>query len=140
MPSTCWNTLLIGGTDVRTWGEILSAEGLLADAPQKADLIEQDWSDGAIYQRGPKGTYSFELPLILTGGGQDVKLGKLRAVQALVGTKYTLTRRLTVNGTDIADTCSAVMTAAPQVVWQFAARSQIRVVMVWQVLTPWVAA
>lgn len=137
MPSTCWNTLLIEGTDVREYGEILSAEGLLGNGPIRADIISMDWLPGAIAQIGPRGTYTFEVPLILTGGTQDVRLGNLRQVQAWQGTQVTLTRRLTVDGADIDDTCEAVMVSAPQVQWDFGSRAAIRVILIFQVLSPW---
>lgn len=134
------DTLLINGTDIQTWAAVTSAEGLLSNGPQKGDLIEQDWSDGAIWQKGPKGTYSFPVPVIMRSSQQDVAFGQLRSLQAYVGTQVTLTRRLVVNGATVNETCQAVMTAAVQVQWEFTARAQLRAVLVWQVLVPWAAA
>jgi hypothetical protein len=131
------NTLLIDGVDVQTWAAITSAEGLLSDPPQRADIIEQDWTAGAIYQAGPKKTWQFEVPIIMRSSQQDVALGQLRALQSMVGTQKTLTRRLVVNGATVNETCQAVMVNAVQVQWSFAARSQIRAVLQWQGLTPW---
>jgi len=136
MPSTCWNTLLIEGTDVRTWGEISSAEGLLTNAPARGDLIEQDWVVGAIWQAGPAGAYTFDVPLILSAATQDARLGDLRALQAYVGTQVTLTRRLTVDGADIDDTCEAVLVNA-QPVWDFSTRNIMRAILMFQALTGW---
>jgi hypothetical protein len=36
--------------------------GLLSEGPIGGDIIEQDWVDGAIWQRGPNKTYSFDVP------------------------------------------------------------------------------
>ena len=95
---------------------------------------------GAIYQAGPKSAWTFDVPVIMRSSQQDIALGQLRALQAMVGAKKTLTRRIVVNGATISETCQAVMVNSPQVVWDFAARSQVRAVLVWQGLTPWVAA
>lgn len=131
------NTLLINGVDIQTWCAITSAEGLLSNPPQKGDVIEQGWTDGAIWQKGPKGPYTFEVPVIMRSSEQDVALGQLRALQAMVGDQKTLTRRLVVNGVTINETCQAVMANAVQVNWSFAKRAQVRAVLIWQALTPW---
>lgn len=131
----CWDSLLINGTDIREWGWITSAEGLLGTGPSKGDVIEQDWRDGAIWQQGPKGTYSFDVPVVLNSGAQDTNLGNLRALQAFTGQQVTLTRRLTVNGAQIAETCQAVLVNAVQVRWDFRRRSRIDCVLVFQNLS-----
>jgi hypothetical protein len=134
------DTLLINGADIQVWAAITSAEGLLTNPPQRADIIEQDWTAGAIYQAGPKKTWQFEVPIIMRSSQQDVALGQLRALQAYVGTKVTLTRRLVVNGAVVNETCQAVMINSPQVVWDFSRRAQMRAVLLFQGLTPWVPA
>jgi len=138
--STCTDTLLIDGVDIQTWAAVTSAEGLLTNPPQRYDLIEQDWTAGAIVQIGPKKTWQFEVPIICRSSQQDVALGQLRALQAMVGDQKTLTRRLVVNGATVNETCEAVMVNAVQVQWSFAARAQVRAVLVWQGLTPWASA
>jgi hypothetical protein len=136
MPITvCPETLLIDGTDVRTWAYITNAEGLLSNAPQKGDIIEQDWVAGAIWQPGPKGPYTFEVPVVMKSRLQDVALGQLRAMQAYVGTQVTLTRRMTVNGAVVNETCQAVMANAVQVNWDFRTRARIDAILVWQQLS-----
>ena len=134
------NTLLIDGWDLQELAAITSAEGLLTDPPQRADIITQDWTAGAIYQAGPKQAWTFEVPLIMRAAQQDVALAQLRAFQAMVGDQKTLTRRIVVDGTVVNELCQAVMVASPQVQWDFSARAQIRCVLIWQGLTPWVAA
>lgn len=139
------NSLLINGVDVQTWCAITNAEGLLSDAPQKGDLIEGDWTPGASWQKGPKGVYSFPVPVIMRSAQQDVAFGQLRALQAYVGQQVTLTRRLVVDGATVSETCQAVMTAAVQVQWELADRSEkkpsLRAVLVWQNLSAgWAAA
>jgi hypothetical protein len=129
------DTLLIDGTDIQTWAAIESAEGLLSNGPQRGDIIEQDWVAGAIWQPGPKGTYTFEVPVIMRSSVQTVAFGQLRALQAMVGTQKTLTRRLTVNGVVVNETCQAVMANAVQIGWDFSRRAQIRAVLVWQNLS-----
>jgi hypothetical protein len=133
--TTCTDTILINGTDVQTWCAITNADGLLSNAPQRADIIEQDWTAGAIYQAGPKKTYTFDVPVIMRSSQQDVALGQLRALQAYVGTQVTLTRRLVVNGATVNETCQAVMVNAVQVQWDFARRAQVRAVLVFQQLS-----
>ena len=133
--TTCTDTLLINGTDVQTWAAITNADGLLSNAPQRADIIEQDWTAGAIYQAGPKKTYTFDVPVIMRSSQQDVALGQLRALQAYVGTQVTLTRRLVVNGATVNETCQAVMVNAVQVQWDFTRRAQVRAVLVFQQLS-----
>jgi hypothetical protein len=131
----CFESLYIDGTDIRTWANITNAEGLLSNAPTKADIIEQDWTAGAIYQKGPKGTYQFDVPVIMTSREQDVAMGQLRALQAFEGTQVTLTRTLTVNGVQVSESCQAVMTNAVEVVWNFDFRQQVRAVLIWQQLS-----
>ena len=134
------NTLLINGTDIQTWAAITRAEGLLTNPPHKGDVIESDWLDGAIWQKGPKGPWTFEVPIICRSSQQDIALGQLRALQAFTGTQVTLTRRIVVNGSVVSETCQAVMVNSPQVLWSFDRRAQIRAILIWQGLTPWVAA
>ena len=134
----CFSTLLINGVDVRTWGYVTSAEGLLSNGPQKGDLLEFDFADGAVWVKGPKGPYTFDVPLVMKSRVQDVALGQLRALQALVGDQKTLTRRLTVNGANVSETCQAVMASAVQVNWNFANRARVDCVLVWQALSMWV--
>ena len=129
------DTLLINGTDIQTWCAITSAEGLLSNAPQKGDLIEQDWVDGAIWQKGPKAAYTFEVPVIMRSSNQSYAFAQLRALQAMVGDQKTLTRRLVINTTTVDETCQAVMANAVQVGWDFSRRAQIRAVLVWQNLS-----
>lgn len=131
------DTLLVNGVDLQTVCAITSAEGLLSNPPQKGDVIEMDWVDGAVYQKGPKGPYTMEVPVIMRASQQDVALGQLRTLQAMVGDQKTLTRRLVVNGVTINESCEAVMVNAPQIRWDFRKRAQIHAVLIWQVLTPW---
>jgi hypothetical protein len=132
----CWNTLLIDGTDIRVIGAyITSAEGLLSEAPQKGDLLEFDFADGAVWVKGPKGPYTFEVPVVMTSRVQDVALGQLRALQSFVGDEVTLTRQLTVDGADVSETCQAVMASAVRVVWDFRNRARLDAVTVWQNLS-----
>lgn len=142
MSITCTgvDTLLINGTDIQTVCAITSAEGLLSNPPQRGDIIERDWVDGAVWQKGPKGTYTFEVPVIMRSSQQDVAFGQLRALQAMVGDQKTLTRRLVVNGVTVNETCQAVMASAIHVRWAFERRAQVRAILVWQALTPWVSA
>ena len=132
------DTLLVDGADVQTWCAITSAEGLLSNPPQRGDLIEQDWVAGAIWQAGPKDAWTFDVPVIMRSSQQDVALAQLRQLQSWQGTVRTLTRRLVVNGATINETCTAVMVNSPQVQWDFSRRAQIRAVLVFQGLTPWV--
>lgn len=138
--STCVDTLLIDGTDIQTVAAIVSAEGLLSNGPYRGDVITQDWSPGAIYQAGPMATFTMDVPVIMRSSQQDVALGQLRTLQAMAGTQKTLTRRLVVNGATVSETCQAVMVNAVQVQWDFTRRAQVRAVLVWQVLSPWVSA
>lgn len=135
--SVCTDTLLINGTDIQTWCAITSAEGLLSNPPQRGDLIEQDWTAGAIWQPGPKDAWTFDVPIIMRSSQQDIALGQLRALQAYVGTQVTLTRRLVVAGAVVNETCQAVMINSPQVQWDFSRRAQVRAVLLFQGLTPW---
>jgi hypothetical protein len=138
MPITnCFDTLLINSVDIRTWAYITNAEGLLSRAPQKGDLIEQDWVAGAIWQKGPKAAFTFEVPVVMKSRQQDVALGQLRALQAMVGDQKALTRRLTVNGVEVSETMQAVMANAVQIGWQFSSRARVDAVLVWQALEDW---
>lgn len=131
----CWETLICDGIDLQSLGWIVSAEGLLSTGPRKGDLIEMDWQAGAIWQPGPRDTYSFDVPLVLSSKFQDVALGRLRTIQAMQGTAHQLIRRLTVDGEQIEEYCDAVMISAPRVDWDFKKRSQIMVICIFQSLT-----
>lgn len=134
------DTLLIDGTDVQAWAAITNAEGLLSNPSQKGDVIEQEGADGAIWQKGPRGPWTFEVPIIMRSSQQDVAFGQLRALQAYVGNQVTLTRRLVVDGATIDESCQAVMANSVQISWDFSRRAQLRAVLIWQGLTPWTLA
>lgn len=53
----------IDSTDLGTLGCITSWDGILSEGPINADIIQQDWRDGAEYQQGHPKVYSFEVPL-----------------------------------------------------------------------------
>lgn len=123
------DTLLIGSTDVQTYADIADFSGVLQDGPQRGDLIELDGVAGAVWVPGPKGTYSFAVPVIMQSDDEDTAMGQLVALQALVGTQYTLTR------TNDYATCEAVMTAAIEVGWNLEARNLLEGVLVFQNLS-----
>ena len=81
------DTLLIGSTDVQTYADIADFSGVLQDGPQRGDLIELDGVAGAVWVPGPKGTYSFAVPVIMQSDDEDTAMGQLASLQALVGTR-----------------------------------------------------
>ena len=130
-----WHTLLVDGVDVTTLAHITSFEGVLSDGPTRGDLIEFDFTAGAVWQPGAAGTYSFDVPLTMLSHTPDVALGQLRTIQGWKGVQRTFTRRVTVNGVDVAETCQGVLVSAVQVAWDYRIRSKISAVMVVQNLS-----
>jgi len=45
-----------------SFGCIEDWSGILSEGPIAGDIIEQDWVPGAIWQRGPAKTFSFDVP------------------------------------------------------------------------------
>lgn len=127
--------LLVSGTSLSTLALITSWEGILSDGPTRGDIIEQDWLPGALWQPGPAGTYSFEVPVTMLSHTPDVAIGQLRTIQGWKGVQRTLTRQITVNGVAVSETCAAVMVNAVQVRWDLKLRSKIDAVLVFQNLS-----
>lgn len=125
------DTLIIEGVDVQTYADISDFSGVLMDGPQRGDLVEFDFVAGAEWVAGPKGTYSFPVPLIMQSDDEDVAMGQLASLQAMVGTQVTLLR-VAAGGYD---TCEAVMTAAIEVGWNLDARNLLEAVLMFQNLS-----
>lgn len=133
-----WQTLIVGGAggaDIATLAHITSFEGILSTGPVGGDLIEFDWTPGAVWQPGAARTYSFEVPVTMLSHDPDTALKQLRTMQGWVGVQRTLTRRLTVDGVDIAETCQAVLASAIAVRWDFRIRGKIDATLVVQNLS-----
>lgn len=128
-------TLLVDATDLSSLALITSFEGILADGPTRGDLIEKDWTPGAVWQPGPAGTYTFPVPVTMLSHVPDVALGQLRTIQALKGVQRTFTRRINVNGAGISETCQGVIASATEVSWDFRQRDKIDAVVVIQNLS-----
>ena len=137
---SCWQTMLIDGHDVQDYALITSVEGLWANGPFKGDLIEQDWRDGAVWQAGPRGPHTFEVPLLMRDDlSEGQRTHQLRWLQAWEGQTVTVTRRLVDGLADVSETCQAVVASAVQIDWNFESRRFMRAIMVFQALSPWAA-
>lgn len=128
-----------GSLDVFTIADMTNAEGLLGNAPHQGDLIRLDWRDGAEWQAGGRGPYTFDVPLVMKGADLPTRLANLRTFQALEGHKVRLTRTLYLPSGPVVEQCDAVMANAAEVRWDLRERNWLRVILIVQALTPWSA-
>lgn len=106
---------LIDTTDVQDNAHITDWSGILSDGPTRGDLIEKDYVPGAVWQPGPAGTYSYDVPVTMKSHTHDVAVGQLRTLQALKGVQRTFSRTLLVNGVSTTETHEGVIISAVQV-------------------------
>ena len=131
MTTPCTDTMLVDGEDVQQTAYIIDASGLLADAPQRADLIQFDWVDGETYIDGPKAAYSFDVPVLMRSRDPAMAILQLRHLQSWVGGEKTITRRFVVGvGQTSTQTCRGVIVDAVQVQWNLDDRYRMRAVLV----------
>jgi hypothetical protein len=141
MSTTTGDTVKWNGTDVQTYGDIASMEGILAAGPVRGDLITMDWVAGAVWQAGPADVYSMDLPLVMQSDDEGTAIQQLRAVQAWRGTQGVLTRVVMVGSAQVTEVCDAVCVNAVEVQWDLEARNLVGCVLVFQNLSGgWVAA
>lgn len=135
MTATTSDTVKWNGTDVQTYADIASMEGILAAGPTRGDLITLDWQPGAVWQAGPPDTYTMDLPLVMKSNDDGVAIQQLRAVQAWRGTQGVLTRVVTVGAAQVTEVCDAVIVNAVEVQWDFDGRNLVGCVLVIQNLS-----
>jgi hypothetical protein len=99
----------VGATDVETIGCITSFDGIFSEGPYGGDLLEFDWVAGALWVQGPKRTYTFDVPLSLSGPTYADTQAALTTIKTWRGTPLTLTRKYTSGVTAKVETCSAVL-------------------------------
>lgn len=131
--AVCWD-LAIDGTWLAGVADIMDPSGLLSDAGSKGDLIEFDFQPGAVWQAGPRETYSFDVPVELVGDREQA-LTTMRSLQAKVGQQVTLTRRTSDAGVVRDETCDAVMVNAITVAWPTEDHAPKTAVLVFQQLS-----
>jgi hypothetical protein len=134
-------TLHIGGTNLSTTAHITSWDGILMEGPTRGDLIELDFADGAVWQGTAKGTYSFEVPLVMKSQDVPTAVGHAKAIQALRGTQGTITRVYTTGAGTVTETCTGIVTDALPLDWDLSVRSRVGLVLIIQNLSgEWTAA
>ena len=104
----------VGATDIETLGCITSWDGILSEGPYAGDLIEFDWTAGAVWQQGERKTYSFSVPLQLAGPELYQSIAALNTLKGWHGTSQTLTRKFPsgMSGNTLTytqQTCTAVL-------------------------------
>ena len=99
----------VGTTDVETIACITSFDGIFSEGPYGGDLLEFDWVPGAIWVQGPKRTYTFDVPLSLSGPTYPDTQLALSTIKGWRGTPLTLTRKYYSGLTLKSETCSAVL-------------------------------
>lgn len=57
------NKFFVQGRDIEELGCLTSWDGIMSEGTIGGDVIELDWQDGAVWQRGTYKVYSFEVPL-----------------------------------------------------------------------------
>lgn len=87
-----------GTLDLGTVCDIADFSGVLLDGSSRGDLIVLANQPGAVWEPGPKGTYTFDIPVIFLTDDEDTAIGHLQTVQALEGVQDTMVR--TVAGDD----------------------------------------
>jgi hypothetical protein len=123
--------------DIQAATHITDASGLLSNGPRRGDLIELDWDEGAEWQPGPRGTYSFDLPLVMKGGTLQDRLGNLKRTQALEGQTLILRRTVVTDAGPVVDYARATVVSAVAVRWELRSRTFLRCTLIFQVLQPW---
>lgn len=134
-------TLIVGALDLSSIAGITDASGILMDPPISGDLVELDFVAGGQWVPGPPEPYTFDVPLVMASPVQDVAMGQLAQVKALVdGVPRTVTRRYVRDGVTVTETCTGVCSAAVQIEWSFDVRGRVAAVLMIQALSPWVAS
>lgn len=129
-------TLKIGATDLSTTAYITSWEGILLAPPYRGDLIEMDFTAGAMWVEGEAATYTFEVPLVMKAlNDPAAAIADMVAIQGFVdGTSHTITRVFTSDTTSITHYCSGVVTNAIPV-WDLRDRNRVGLILTIQNLT-----
>jgi hypothetical protein len=99
----------VNAVDVETVGCITSFDGIFSEGPISGDLLSFDWVDGALWVQGPRKTYTFDVPLSLTGPDFPDTQASLDIIKTWRGTPLTLTRKYYSGLTLKSETCSAVL-------------------------------
>jgi hypothetical protein len=124
-------TVKIGGTDLGTSAYITSWDGILMKAPTRGDLIELDFADGAVWQGTAKGTYSFDVPLVMKSQDPGTAVAQARTIQALATGATTTFRREFYSGTTfVLEACSGVISQAIPLDWDLSVRSKVGMVLI----------
>jgi hypothetical protein len=124
--------------DIQQFGDITNAEGLLSTGPKRGDLITFDWEDGAEWQPGPLGPYSFEVPIVMKGATLGERLYNLLTYSQMLGAVLHLERiQFAGAAGEVHHHCLAVVSSAIRVNWDLRRRTFLSIVVVFQVLRPW---
>jgi hypothetical protein len=129
-------TLTFAGTDITSIG-IIPLDGwaeLLKGGPTRGDLIELDFTAGAVWAPGEPGTYSVVVPVVMPAADDPADLWS--GAQTLIAMRGT-SGELAYSTDAGSGTCDAVITG--EVACNWGPRSMLTVILVFQILTPWEA-
>ena len=112
-----WETVLVDGVDLATIATIEDMAGVMASAPTSGEPITIPGREGAIFVPGEYESYSFDVPLAILGDTRGEQNANLATLLALVDTRaapVTVTRRIVVATSNVAHSCSCVVTGTIQ--------------------------
>jgi hypothetical protein len=78
-----YDDLLIGGTSLKTIGQITSFDGIFADGPLRGSNVTYPGVAGDTHVPKVRGAYVFQVPMVLVGTWGDIN-SKLDALRALL--------------------------------------------------------
>ena len=132
------DTVLIDGVDVQTVADIASLDGILSEPPSRVELVELDFTPGAVPILGPRAAYAYDLPLVMKANDENTALAQLQTVKSWAGKVITVTRKVTVGGAQQTATHQGLISDTIIPEWDFDARNLIGVVLtVWNVDGGW---
>lgn len=104
-----FDDLLVNGTSLKTFGQIVSYDGIMADAPLRGENVTIPGVAGQIHVPKVRDAYVFTVPMVLLGGLAVVgeALQDLRDLCDSSTAALTLTRKLTRTSGNVTQTCSA---------------------------------
>lgn len=99
-----YDDLLIGGTSLKDFGEILSFAGVFASAPLRGENVQIPGLAGEVFVPKVRGAYVFTVPLVIVGDWATVneRLDGLRTLLDTSSAPLTMTRHRSVGaGTSV---------------------------------------
>lgn len=132
-------TLKIGGVDLSSTAYITSWEGIFQSPPYRGDLIELDFTTGAVWEPGEVGTWTIDVPLVMKSHDVPTAVASMRTIQGYAdGTEKRITRVFTSGTSTVTESADGVVTSATPL-WDLRFRTRVGLLLTIQMLDPWVS-